>query len=684
MKRLTVSRWRKECRILNIKVMKTKTIFKSFAALFAAVAFFAVSCDEPESITPVFPELVEDYGVALGDTLHLTFTPNMDWDVTVPEDTMDVFWINNDGFADSRISGQASAEPVTVQICVSDKEDFVNRTTTVKLTMGGETRIVARYMCPAASKSIQVYVCKLDEEGAMVFDDQGDYVYVEATEDDMKLVWTGADFRRNVKVVSNFDWSLTLPEWALADIPEVRVGSHTFNIQGVPSKYPLQDTSADMFFSSEGEDLARFPLQIPGCSNILSFGIDMVTSLNFNDKGRYLTSMRFLEGPAHAWIEGVAEAGVYAFEFRNGKYNTTGAPSWLKVSIDKYDSSTGVDVLQRRDIQVSVDAYQGRERSAVLLFMPPLGSKSYASMFTEDATSVKEEWQANAVYVNQKEYGFLVVADEASFNQNGGSVLELDPKKLPAKFASARYAYQVDYTNSAASDYGRVLFSDTFDSYKIFDAEQTIVDRDDYFLGFRADSTEDNGAEGSVAVDAATIEMYGMVDSEGYIVLYNGSEILAVIHCIYTAPKNDDMKIYLYGESVDVASVNGITLEELTADETDPVKKEIYDQYKETEMSVVYHLQLPVENVPLMLQLPNTIKTWNANPWKYLNCIRLNGKTYLENSSVKLDGNSCLEMNILRPDDISDDYLRMNINLMTAESSSIPSIILVCTLDLRK
>ena len=70
--------------------------------------------------------------------------------------------------------------------------------------MGGETRIVARYMCPAASKSIPVYVCKLDEEGAMVFDDQGDYVYVEATEDDMKLVWTGADFRRNVKVRPQF------------------------------------------------------------------------------------------------------------------------------------------------------------------------------------------------------------------------------------------------------------------------------------------------------------------------------------------------------------------------------------------------------------------------------------------------------------------------------------------------
>ena len=65
--------------------------------LFAASVFCTVSCDDPqpiEPVTPAFPELVENLAVQAGDTLALTFTPNLDWELTVPKDTMDFFWLS--------------------------------------------------------------------------------------------------------------------------------------------------------------------------------------------------------------------------------------------------------------------------------------------------------------------------------------------------------------------------------------------------------------------------------------------------------------------------------------------------------------------------------------------------------------------------------------------------------------
>ena len=314
-------------------IMKTFNIYMTIA-LIAASIVSAVSCDEPQPIeepaAPVFPELVENYTVQTGDTLALTFTPNLDWELTVPEDTMDFFWLIDEGFQYSKLSGKASEEAVTVFVGAG-KADFENHTSTVKLTMGGETHIIAKYMIPALEKTVKVVPCQLDEYGSWVFDKNGGYAYEPEDSGMINLVYSGSDFRMPVKVVSNFEYTVEFPAWAQADLPEKTVGENEFCIYGVPSEYPLAETSDKFVIKSGTEVIAEYKITIPGCSDIISHGVEIVSSIKFNEFGQYITLVSFEDGPVNAWVEGVKDVKVFAVEKSEGKYSVDGAaPSWLR------------------------------------------------------------------------------------------------------------------------------------------------------------------------------------------------------------------------------------------------------------------------------------------------------------------------------------------------------------------
>ena len=122
----------------------------------------AVACKpEPQvNVTPVFPDLVQDNNVAPGSTLTLTFDANADWEVSVPSENLQWFWIKDGSFKIDKVSGKVTPgekSPVTVQIGVSETEEFdTNRSCDVTLTMGGESRVIAKYMRPAKARAIAV------------------------------------------------------------------------------------------------------------------------------------------------------------------------------------------------------------------------------------------------------------------------------------------------------------------------------------------------------------------------------------------------------------------------------------------------------------------------------------------------------------------------------------------------
>ena len=81
--------------------MRIMNTFRMLAVLMLGTALVISSCKEPEppvKITPIFPELVQDSNVAPGSTLTLSFEANADWEVSVPSENLQWFWISDNSF----------------------------------------------------------------------------------------------------------------------------------------------------------------------------------------------------------------------------------------------------------------------------------------------------------------------------------------------------------------------------------------------------------------------------------------------------------------------------------------------------------------------------------------------------------------------------------------------------------
>ena len=92
--------------------MKRSIIYKVFGiAALAFAALSAISCTEKESepaVEPVFPEMVTVNDVVPGTKLTLGFIPNLDWTLSIPEESFKWFKILDGKFEAMSISGNAS------------------------------------------------------------------------------------------------------------------------------------------------------------------------------------------------------------------------------------------------------------------------------------------------------------------------------------------------------------------------------------------------------------------------------------------------------------------------------------------------------------------------------------------------------------------------------------------------
>ena len=99
-----------------------KNIVKYHGAAVAVLAL-AVACEPTEpvvEVTPEFPSVVENNNVLPGETLTLSFVPNMDWTVRIPEESIKWYSIIDGTFETDFISGKASETPVEVKVKVSE------------------------------------------------------------------------------------------------------------------------------------------------------------------------------------------------------------------------------------------------------------------------------------------------------------------------------------------------------------------------------------------------------------------------------------------------------------------------------------------------------------------------------------------------------------------------------------
>ena len=131
-------------------IMKIDNILRLLAALALTVAMAACGDenklvggkDQPDDVVPEFPELVEDYAVLPGSVQEIVFTPNLAWKVSIASELRQWFWIKDGSFSVTELSGEASEEPVTVYLAVTENAEFdKNYSCDVTLTMGGESKV---------------------------------------------------------------------------------------------------------------------------------------------------------------------------------------------------------------------------------------------------------------------------------------------------------------------------------------------------------------------------------------------------------------------------------------------------------------------------------------------------------------------------------------------------------------
>lgn len=648
----------------------------SLLASMCLVACAPEETPEVEDVKPEFPSLVENNDVLPGETLTLSFVPNMDWTVSIPQESLKWFSILDGSFETDYISGKASQTPVLVKIKVSETEEFASsRTCEVSLKMGDQTKIIARYTRQAKERTFSLYTAQVQEDAFVFGGEDGGYIYTDQAVESVDLIWPEGTngFRMPVKVDANFAWTLTLPEWAEANVPENTVGIHSFDILGVPSKYPLEGGEGKIVFKDGETVVKEIAISIPACIGMLEFGLEgAVTSLEFNGAGDYAVSIGYEEGPAYGTVFGPQGVSIMAVDKTESGYGTSES-DWFHAEIQEWDPSG--DVLQNRTVAYSVDVNEGGAREAVVFVLPATFKGTAGDLFS--GSQIKDEYLMNHFTVSQEklsnEFATPIsdreVREDAGFYFSkiaGGSV-------LTSWFGPTDFGYKVTYSVPWSLDEGWLYLKEAFDSYKVYDADRKEQASDDFWLSL--EYTENQRSVRAV-MNTDTAE-------EGFIVFYDASETnLCVLRCYYDPSQapvgGSDFKVELIGEAADYAGMVGASLEEITSGE-------LYDGWKEYN-APIFHLKYKVDNFPMRITLPKGTIYYMPNPFMKRDLFRVNDVRYDDyaGSFSYIDGGVDIYMS-LDPEN-PDSLVSEGVIIFSSEkfnTTEAVTLVLICTLDMR-
>lgn len=724
---------------------------------------------QPEKEAPAFPALIENYSVQPGEVLKITFTPNYDWEVSVPSEMRQWFWIKDGSFTVTNIRGTASETPVTVEVCVTDNDEFdKNFSCEVTMKMDSQTKVVAKYMLPAKERTLSVYAAEWNDDGSLKIAEDGEsYVYsmVETSSFDLKwsaadadfrapvaveancewevelpewlatnvpettsgvvelvftgvsledasgkvvfkaggevlkeldvtvpscsemnvysavvtdgefeygtdgeylwtddaveevtLAWLGSDFRMPVKIDSKCDWTLEAPEWITAEIPEETAGLISLTLMGNPSKYPLEDTSDKLVFKMGDDVVHEMTVNIPGCRDIMSYSVSMnLTKLDFSYIGQIKTTTGYIDGPVEASIFGSSESDVFAVEFKDGKYdlNASDDPDWIDITVGSFNTAEGADVLQTRDVKISVTENAGDERRAVIFFMPYNFWGKLSTLFNDDKTEIKEEFKAYALpvvqYSNDTEYLTPSSTEEAMAEAGVSFAAASDEKKaeLAAAFGQTKYVYTLAYDNIYARDEAFFTMARPFTSVKVFDQNKVDQSASEpaFWLNFVSASESNNFG----VIDMYNGEGFQLPEDPqtGYVVFYDSmGNVLAIVEC--TSPEAEEVVTPPEVEPGDGTVTDEYGNVFVATDEylADPSAAETagatmykvssgpyYEQYKEVGCPILM-LEYTSVDTQLEITLPSAVSWFQVMPYTYSDYVTVNDMLISETSGI--------------------------------------------------
>ncbi|MBR5499117.1 MAG: BACON domain-containing protein [Bacteroidales bacterium] len=411
----------------------------------------------------------------------------------------------------------------------------------------GESTLVELDVTIPSCGGVDVYSPKF-EEGEFEFGEDGEYAWSESPVNEVSLAWLGSDFRVPVKVSARCNWTVVTPDWLTVELPEKTAGDVTLTFLGVPSLYPLDDTSSKVVFKSGDSVIDEIVVNIPGCRDIMTFTVDMgLTALEFNYIGHFKTSTGFVEGSVTGHLKSSKLARVFAVETTGNKVGKEN-PEWFTVEISNWNTSADADVLQERTLTFTAAENKGANRSAVVFVLPPSVTASAGELFNEDA-SVKEEYAQYSIPVvqgsmNYDDYITVKIDESAEYAYTFEKASQEKKDELTAIYGNTDHVYVLNYESPYCSEYASMTMAIEFASYKIFSNDGTLEDKsgvDKYWLQYQNIGSS-NGAgvidmyfnKKNVSEDnPAEVMPLPAEPSVGYVVFYNAdNEVLAIVECI--------------------------------------------------------------------------------------------------------------------------------------------------------
>lgn len=432
------------------------TILHWTSVLLASAALMLSGCtssdeETPEVTTPVFPELAS-LTIPAGETFcEVTFTPNMDWTVSIPTDAETSRWFKlSDGVMESTsISGRASSEPVTVQVTTIDQESFdLSPVCEVSLTMGGQTKVIAQVTRGTAAREFELYLSKYstdDDDFIMPyeFDEtpltkyDGTEAPTTAPEGTAELKWPVrvGEPMQVVKGSSNFDWLISAPEWIEVSSPVAIDGeadSKQFFVTALFSK--LTDAQLDGavalldIYDSNIADVEtpganahnRYCFTLPALRDVIRSN-DQGATFSFNGDGYYVDTNGTVLTDQDCTMDITSANGLKFYVVAPSPYGGYEAygNDWVTITPESaWDDSEGA--FQSKRYTIKVGAY-GANRTATILALPQTVAASINTAGDLNEQLLKTEDGSDEIKDELKPYIFATIEQEVSGGDSGDS-----------------------------------------------------------------------------------------------------------------------------------------------------------------------------------------------------------------------------------------------------------------------
>ena len=447
-----------------------KTNFWKSAAAFVVGMAAMVACEkkpiEPEVVAPVFPSEVTEKNVEAGETVELQFAANLDWELSIPATEQNKYWLDDAGMPASKVSGKAGDQ--TVSVVFSEDEYYdANVLCEVTLTMGGESKVIAKLTRLAINRSLEVYVAETSEWG---------FKTTYGTEKAAALALTTFEgdvtYTLPIQVVANYDWSLALPEWCAGSIKDAESLSGK---AGQAVEILLTGALAENV-KNGAEGVAKFidatdnaqsvdlPLTFPAFADRLEWSEP--ASMEFDHTGAstmpaigYLLAMDGYVVRALEWVE---EWSDYDTKFAG----------WVNVTYGE----TGEGLLKNPSVTFTVTENEGDTRCAdIFVFPASLANTTVEDMYDPNTMAFKQEFKqyckGRLTQKGAPEPFLVPISSPEAMAEVGTSFVELAEKDeanvLQWDYPGAPIYQKITYSQQWSSEEASFRITKPYASYKL-------------------------------------------------------------------------------------------------------------------------------------------------------------------------------------------------------------------------